>query len=84
MIVKMFKGWLTGNVTFFMEMAVVFIFVIGVFAFPIILYNLALDAGLILFIYLPFLYFWLGPGLKKAQIHVKQLNKKIAVWIDEN
>ncbi len=84
MIVKLFKGWLTGNVTFLMEMAVIFTFLIGVFAVPIILFILELHAGIILFLYLPFLYFWLGPWLQTAQKKVKNINKRIAVWIDEN
>lgn len=84
MIVKLFKGWLTGKVTELIEIGVVLFFVLGVFVFPIVLFSFDLAAGLIVFLYMPFLYFWLGPWLKRAQKWAGDVKKKASRWIAEN
>lgn len=83
-IVKLFKGWLTGKVTELIEIGVVLFFVLGVFVFPVVLFSFDLTAGLIVFLYMPFLYFWLGPWLKRAQEWAGDVKKKAARWIAEN
>lgn len=84
MIVKYVKNWLIDQATILIQLSVVMIFVVGVFAFPLILLAFGLPVFLILPLYGVFLYYWFNRLLPRAQDFSEYLIKKTVRWIKDN